>query len=128
MINQTKNYNELLVERKVTKEGKLINRKPSFVVFMAERKDYRMDLIPTILQKIENNKAAQLGEPKITRIRDRIFSDKTIKSILNQIIQAINDSSKEKANEGIEAFVKQTKKFQKIYQENKYANNCKTYN
>lgn len=178
MINQTKNYNELLVERKVTKEGKLINRKPSFVVFMAEsledindkknerwqngkkmageldipiavidvtkctelefakiqemvelvKKDYRIDLIPTILQKIENNKAAQLGEPEITRIRDKIFSDKTIKSILNQIIQAINDSSKEKANEGIEAFVKQTKKFQKIYQENKYANNCKTYN
>ena len=36
MLNETKMYNEFLVERKIKKDGKLVNRKPSYAVFMAK--------------------------------------------------------------------------------------------
>ena len=107
-INSSKIYNELFVERKVERNGKLINRNPTFAVFIAEtiddindkkndrwqetkrmaaelgipiavidgtqctklefekvqemvktvKEEKRMDLIPEIIHKIENNRAA----------------------------------------------------------------------
>ncbi len=106
--NSSKIYNELFVERKVERNGKLINRNPTFAVFIAEtiddindkkndrwqetkrmaaelgipiavidgtqctklefekvqemvktvKEEKRMDLIPEIIHKIENNRAA----------------------------------------------------------------------
>ena len=35
-INASKHYNELLIERKIEKDGKIINRTPTFAVFIAE--------------------------------------------------------------------------------------------
>ena len=178
MINETKMYNEFAVERKVEKDGKLVNRTPSYVVFMANnleeiydennsrwqqakqmaadleipiavidvtkctkleyekvqemtklvKEQNRFDLIPKILQKIENNKAAQMGE--LTNIRNDIFSSKNIRNILEQIIGKIAVSNKPNANIGIEEFVKTTKKIKRVYQnrENSTSEKCQTFN
>lgn len=119
-INSSKVYNELLVERKIEKDGKLVNRKPTFTVFIAKklediydknnfewnsvkrlaasldipiavidgtqctklefakvraiREEHRIDLIPNIIHKIENNRAAQMG--KLKEIRNQFFLTK----------------------------------------------------
>ena len=38
-INSSKLYNELLVERKIERDGKLVNRTPTFAIFIAENLD-----------------------------------------------------------------------------------------
>ena len=123
-INSSKLYNELLVERKIEKDGKLVNRKPTFAVFIAKslediddknnfewnsakrlaasldipivvvdgtqctkleftkvqdmvraiKEENRIDLIPNIIHKIENNRAAQMG--KLKDIRNQFFLTK----------------------------------------------------
>lgn len=177
-INSSKLYNELLVERKVEKEGKLVNRKPSFVVFLAEnledindkkndrwqeakrlaasldipiavidgtqctklefakveemirlvREENRMDLIPNIIHKIENNRAAQMGELK--DIRNQVFSDQAIKQWLEKIIGTIITSDIDTFNSGIEEFVKVTRDLKRVYSENTDTSleECQTYN
>lgn len=136
MLNETKMYNEFLVERKIKKDGKLVNRKPSYAVFMAKsiedindkderwqqakkmaaqldipivvvdvtkcaelelqkvqdmlnlvKEQNRMDLIPEILQKIENNRIFTLGELK--KIRKEVFSEKIVKETLEDIINKV---------------------------------------
>ena len=178
-INSSKLYNELLVERKVEKDGKLVNRKPSFVVFIANaiedindknndkwyaakrlaasldipiavidgtqcaklefdkvlemcravKEEKRMDLIPSILHKIENNRAAQRGE--LRDIRNKIFSDQSIKKCLEEIIGSIITSDIGTFNQGIEEFVSTTKKLKNTYLQNSDTSTleeCKTFN
>lgn len=178
-INSSKLYNELLVERKVEKDGKLVNRKPSFVVFLAEnledindkksdrwqetkrlaasldipiavidgtqctklefakvqemiraiKENDRMDLIPDIIHKIENNRAAQMGELK--DIRNQFFSNQVIKQWLEEIIGTIIVSDIDTFNQGIEELVKVTKELKKTYLEqhtDTVTDRCKTYN
>lgn len=178
-INASKLYNELLVERKVEKDGKLVNRKPSFVVFLAEniedindkkndrwqeakrlaasldipiavidgtqcaklefakvqemiravKEDNRTDLIQSIIHKIENNRAAQMGE--LTNVRNQIFSNQAIKKWLEEIIGTITASDIDTFNQGIEEFVKVTKDLKRTYLEqdtDTVTERCKTYN
>lgn len=175
--NSTKKYNELLVERKREKDDKLINRTPTFAVFMAEniddinddknerwletkrlateldipvvvidgtqctkleyekvqemvkclKEERRMDLIPDIIHKIENNRAAQMGVLKNTR--NEIFSNKNVEKMLEEIMGTIITSDIKTFNQGIEEFAKITKELKKIYEQNSDRNleECKTY-
>lgn len=178
MTNSTKNYNEFLVERKIEENGHLSNRKPSYVVFMAEdigdindkknerwnrtkkmaaqldipiavidvtqctkleyqkteemvrlvKEEGRMDLIPQILHKIENNKSAQQGNLK--NIRNKIFSEKNVNDLLEQIISKIIISDTDTSNKGIEEFVKTIKSIKHVYEEqgDTYIKQCKSFN
>lgn len=38
-VNTSKGYNEMVIERKIEDDGKLVNRKPSYAVFLAENID-----------------------------------------------------------------------------------------
>ena len=176
-INSSKLYNELLVERKIEKDGKLVNRTPTFAVFIAEtiddindnknsrwqatkrlaaelgipvavidgtqcaklefekvqemvrvvKEERRMDLIPKIIYKLENNRAAQIGVLK--DVRNEIFSDAKVKKILEEIMGTIMTSDINTFNQGIEAFAKVTKKIKSTYSEksDEYIERCKTY-
>lgn len=178
MTNLTKNYNEFLVERKIEENGHLSNRKPSYVVFMAEniddindkknqrwirakkmaaqldipiavidvtqctkleyqkteemvrlvKEEGRMDLIPQILHKIENNKSAQIGELK--GIRNKIFSEKNVNDLLEQVVGKIIISDTATSNRGIEEFVKTIKSIKHVYEEqgDTYIKECKSFN
>ena len=178
MTNSTKNYNEFFVERKIEENGHLSNRKPSYVVFMAEniddindkknerwfrakkmaaqldipiaiidvtqctkleyqkteemvrlvKEEGRMDLIPQILHKIENNKSAQQGSLK--NIRNKIFSEKNVNDLLEQIIGKIIISDIDTSNRGIEEFVKTIKSIKHVYEEqgDTYTKECKSFN
>lgn len=176
-INSSKIYNELLIERKVEKDGKLVNRTPSFVVFIAENindinddkndrwqeskrlaaelgipiavidgtqctklefekvqkmvrvvKDERkMDLIPKIIQKLENNRAAQMGI--LQDVRNEIFSDVKVKKLLEEMMGTIMTSDINTFNQGIAEFAKVTKKIKNTYsgKSDEYIERCKTY-
>ena len=180
LINSSKIYNELLVERKVEKDGKLVNRKPTFVVFIANtlkdindknndewyaakrlaasldipivvidgtqcaklefakvqemcraaKEEKRMDLIPNILHKVENNRAAQMG--KLKDARNRIFSYEAIEKCLEEVIGAIITSDIGTFNQGIEEFVRTTREIETIYSQNINSSDslkkCKAYN
>ena len=175
-INSSKKYNELVVERKIEKNEKLVNRTPTFAVFIAEtiddiknnknyrwkatkklaaelgipiavidgtqciklefqkvqemvksvKKDRRMDLIPEIIHKIENNRATTgvlLGD-----VRDKIFSKIEIKKILNEIMSTISTSEINIFNQGIEEFAKVTKTIKNSYLGKcDLAKECQTY-
>ena len=176
--NISKIYNELLVERKIEKEGKLVNRRPTYAVFLAEtiddindeqnerwryakemaaelnipiavidvtqctkleyekveemvrkvKEEKRMDLIPEIIHKIENNRAAQTGV--VGKVRNEIFSDKNIAAFLENIIGSIITSDTNTFNQGLDAFEKVTKEIKDYYsREDKDRNleKCKTY-
>lgn len=177
-INSSKVYNELLVERKIEKDGKLVNRKPTFAVFIAKnlediydknnfewnsakrlaasldipiavvdgtqctklefakvqdmikaiKEEHRIDLIPNIIHKIENNRAAQRG--KLKDVRNQLFSNQVIKRWLEEIIGTIINSDIDTFNQGIEEFVKVTKDLKKVYSEHTDTalEECKTYN
>jgi hypothetical protein len=164
-INLSKNYNELLVERKIESDGKLINRTPTFAVFMAEsiddinddknerwldakkhaaalnipiavidvsqcmnlefqktqemvervKKEKRMDLIPDIIQKIENNYASQTKD--IVNTKNKVFSKENINNFLEEIMKTIITSDISTFNQGIEEFAKITKKIKNNYNE-----------
>lgn len=176
-INSSKIYNELLVERKVEKDGKLVNRTPTFAVFIAEniddindeknyiwqetrrmaaelgipvavidgtqcaklefekvqemvraiKEEKRMDLIPEIIHKLENNRAAQVGVLK--DVRNEVFSDLKVKKLLEEIMGIIITSDINTFNQGIEEFAKVTKKIKASYSEksDEYLEKCKTY-
>jgi len=176
-INSSKIYNELFVERKVERNGKLINRNPTFAVFVAEtiddindkkndrwqetkrmaaelgipiavidgtqctklefekvqemvktvKEEKRMDLIPEIIHKIENNRAAQMGLLK--NVRNEIFSGEKVKKLLEEVIGTIITSDINNFNQGIEEFAKVTKKIKSSYPEksDEYLERCKTY-
>lgn len=175
-IASSKIYNELLVERKIQKDGKLVNRKPTYAVFIAKtiddikddkndrwqetkrmaaeldipiavidgtqctklefekvqemiklvKEEKRMDLIPEIIHKIENNRAAQSGILK--NVRNEIFSNEKIKQCLEEIIGTIITSDTNTFNQGIEEFAKVTKTIKGFYQKNEqYTEKCKTY-
>ena len=176
--NISKIYNELLVERKIEKEGKLVNRRPTYAVFLAEtiddindeqnerwryakemaaelnipiavidvtqctkleyekveemvrkvKEEKRMDLIPEIIHKIENNRAAQTGV--VGKVRNEIFSDKNIATFLETIIGSIITSDTNTFNQGLDAFEKVTNEIKDYYsREDKDRNleKCKTY-
>ena len=176
--NISKIYNELLVERKIEKEGKLVNRRPTYAVFLAEtiddindeenerwryakemaaelnipivvidvtqctkleyekveemvrkvKEEKRMDLIPEIIHKMENNRAAQTGV--VGKVRNAIFSDKNIAAFLETIIGSIITSDTNTFNQGLDAFEKVTKEIKDYYsREDKDRNleECKTY-
>lgn len=177
-INSSKRYNELLVERKIENKDKLVNRKPTYAVFIAEnindindnsndrwqrtkrmaaqldipivvidatqcaqielkkvqdmvkliKEEKRMDLIPDVIHKIENNRATQVGICK--NIGNNIFSENVVKNQLEEIIGAIITSDKETFNKGIEEFVNVTKDIKKVYKEiyDGGLEECKTYN
>lgn len=177
-INYSKRYNELLVERKIESKDKLVNRKPTYAVFIAEnindindnnndrwqrtkkmaaqldipivvidatqcaqielkkvqdmvkliKEEKRMDLIPDVIHKIENNRAAQVGICK--NIGNNIFSEDVVKNQLEEIISAIITSEKNIFNKGIEEFVNVTKDIKNVYKEiyNVGLEECKTYN
>lgn len=162
-INSSKIYNELLVERKVERNGELVNRTPTFAVFIAEKledinnkknfrwreikrlaaeldipiavidgtqctklelekvqemvrvvkEERRMVLIPEIIHKLENNRAAQSGV--LQDIRNNIFSDKKVEEILKEIKNIIITSDSNAFNQGIEAFEKVIKEIKRIY-------------
>lgn len=177
-INSSKIYNELLVERKIERDGKLVNRTPTFAVFIAEtlndindnknlrwqstkrlaaelgipvavidgtqcaklefekvqemvkavKEERRMDLIPEIIHKLENNRAAQIGV--LRDVRNEIFSDTEIKKLLEEIMGTIITSNIGTFNQGIEEFAKVTKKIKRTYSERSYEDideRCKTY-
>ena len=176
-INSSKIYNELFVERKVERDGKLVNRTPTFAVFIAEtiddindnkndrwietkrlaaelgipvavidgsqctklefekvqemvrtvKEEGRMDLIPDIIHKIENNRAAQMGVLK--DIRNEIFSDASVKKLLEEIMGTIITSDINTFNQGIEEFTRITKKIKSTYAQNSDLDfeKCKTY-
>ena len=181
-INSSKMYNELLIERKVEQDGKLVNRTPTFAAFMAkelddihDNKDYRwnetkrlaaelgipivvidesqclklefekvqdmvrrvkeerrMELIPEIIHKIENNKAAQYGESR--ELRNKIFSVKNVKKLLDEIIGTIITSDTENFNQGIEQMIRVTEEVRAYHKEERmkddflgYKKGCKTY-
>lgn len=177
-INSSKLYNELLVERKIEREGKLVNRTPTFAVFIAEtlddindnknirwqetkrlaaeldipvavidgtqctqlefekvkemvqavKEEKRMNLIPEIIHKLENNRAAQTGV--LQDVRNKIFSNSKVKKILEEIIGTIISSDIDTFNQGIEEFVKVTKEIKSAYLEKsdgEYIERCKTY-
>lgn len=175
--NSSKIYNELFVERKVERNGKLINRNPTFAVFIAEtiddindkkndrwqetkrmaaelgipiavidgtqctklefekvqemvktvKEEKRMDLIPEIIHKIENNRAAQMGLLK--NVRNEIFSEVKVKKLLEEVIGTIIASDINTFNQGIEKFARVTKKIKSSYPEksDEYLERCKTY-
>ena len=176
-IDSSKIYNELLVERKVERDGKLVNRTPTFAVFIAEtlndindekndrwqetkriaaelgipvvvidgtqctklefekvqemvrtvKEERRMDLIPEIIHKLENNRAAQMGVLK--DVRNEVFSDTKVKKLLEEIMKTIITSNLDTFNQGIEEFAKVTKKIKSYYSEksDEYLEKCKTY-
>lgn len=177
-INSSKLYNELLVERKIERDGKLVNRTPTFAVFIAENLDdindnknsrwqaakrlaaelgiplavidgiqcaklefekvqemvravkekKRMDLIPGIIHKLENNRAAQMGV--LQDVRNEIFSDTKVKKLLEEIMGTIMTSDIDTFNQGIEEFAKVTKKIKSAYSEKSDESideRCKTY-
>ncbi len=176
-INSSKIYNELFFERKVERNGKLINRTPTFAVFIAEtiddindkkndrwretkrmaaelgipiavidgtqctklefekvqemvktvKEEKRMDLIPEIIHKIENNRAAQMGLLK--NVRNEIFSEVKVKKLLEEVIGTIITSDINTFNQGIEEFARVTKKIKSSYPEksDEYLERCKTY-
>lgn len=176
-INSSKIYNELFVERKVERDGKLVNRTPTFAVFIAEtiddindnkndrwietkrlaaelgipvavidgsqctklefekvqemvrtvKEERRLDLIPDIIHKIENNRAAQMGVLK--DIRNEIFSDASVKKLLEEIMGTIITSDINTFNQGIEEFTRITKKIKSTYAQNSDLDfeKCKTY-
>lgn len=176
-INSSKIYNELFVERKIERDGKLLNRTPTFAVFIAEtiddisdkkndrwqetkrlaaelgipvvvidgtqctklefekvqemvravKEEKRMDLIPEIIHKLENNRAAQMGILK--DVRNEIFSGTNVKKLLEEIIGTIINSDINTFNKGIEEFTKVTKKIKSSYSEksDEYLERCKTY-
>lgn len=176
-INSSKIYNELFVERKVERNGKLINRTPTFAVFIAEtiddindkkndrwqetkrmaaelgipiavidgtqctklefkkvqemvktvKEEKRMDLIPEIIHKIENNRAAQMGLLK--NVRNEIFSEVKVKKLLEDVIGTIITSDINTFNQGIEEFARVTKKIKSSYSEksDEDLEECKTY-
>ena len=177
-INSSKLYNELLVERKVEKDGKLVNRTPTFAVFIAQniddindnknymwqetkrlaaelgipiavidgtqcaklefekvqemvrsvKEEKRMDLIPEIIHKLENNRAAQFGE--LQDVRNEIFSDAKIEKLLKEIMGTIITSNIDTFNQGIEEFAKVTKEIKNAYSERFDGltyEKCKTY-
>lgn len=177
-INSSKIYNELLVERKIERDGKLVNRTPTFAVFIAEtlddindnknsrwqaakrlaaelgiplavidgtqcaklefekvqemvravKEEKRMDLIPGIIHKLENNRAAQMGV--LQDVRNEIFSDAKVKKLLEEIMGTIMTSDIDTFNQGIEEFAKVTKKIKSAYSEksdDEYIERCKTY-
>ena len=166
------------MERKIEKEGKLVNRRPTYAVFLAEtiddindeenerwrytkemaaelnipiavidvtqctkleyekveemvrkvKEEKRMDLIPEIIHKIENNRAAQIGV--VGKVRNEIFSDKNIAAFLETIIGSIITSDTDTFNQGLDAFEKVTKEIKDYYsREDKDRNleKCKTY-
>ena len=95
----------------------------------AVKEEKRMDLIPSILQKIENNRAAQMGE--LVDIRNKIFSNQSIKKCLEEIIDSMITSDIVTFNKGIEVFMSTTKKLKNIYLQNSNSSKleeCKTYN
>ena len=176
-INSSKDYNEVFVERKVERDGKLVNRTPTFAVFIAEtiddinddkndrwletkriatelgipiavidgsqciklefekvqemvrsvKEERRMDLIPEIIHKIENNRAAQRGI--LRDIRNEVFSDIKVRQLLEEIIGTIITSDISTFNQGIEEFARVTKKIKSIYTEksDEVFEKCKTY-
>lgn len=176
-INSSKKYNELFVERKVERNGKLINRTPTFAVFIAEtiddindkkndrwhetkrmatelgipiavidgtqctklefekvqemvktvKEEKRMDLIPEIIHKIENNRAAK--GLILKDVRNEIFSEAKIKKFLKEIIGTIITSDINTFNQGIEEFARVTKKIKSSYSEksDEDLEECKTY-
>ena len=81
----------------------------------AVKEEKRMDLIPSILQKIENNRAARTGE--LGDIRNKTFSDEAIKKYLEEVIGAIITSDIGTFNQGIEEFVNTTKNLKNTYLE-----------
>lgn len=177
-INSSKIYNELLVERKIERDGKLVNRTPTFAVFIAETLDdindnknlrwqgakrlaaelgipvavidgtqcaklefekvqemtravkaeRRIDLIPEIIHKLENNRAAQTGV--LQDVRNEIFSNTKVKKLLEEIMGTIITSDIDAFNQGIEEFAKVTQKIKKAYSERSDEHideRCKTY-
>lgn len=176
-INSSKRYNELFVERKVERDGKLVNRKPTFALFIAEtiddinddknvrwqetkrmaaelnipiavidgtqctklefekveemvklvKEEKRMDLIPEIIHKIENNRAAQGGILK--KVRNEIFSEEKVNQFLEEIMGTIITSDIDTFNQGIEEFAKVTKEVKDSYVEKFEIDykDCKTY-
>ena len=164
-INYSKGYNELLIERKVEKEGKLVNRTPTFAVFLAEniddinddkndrwndtkqmaaelgipivvidgtqctklefqkvqdmlaevKENKRMDLIPEIVHKIENNRGAR--GVLLKEVRDEIFSKAAIRQVLEDIMNTIISSDIDDFNKGVEEFTKVTREIQRNYSE-----------
>lgn len=87
----------------------------------------RMDLIPQIIHKMENNTAAKNGIFKA--VREEIFSRQNIKRLLDEIIGAIITSPKDEFNYGIEQFVKTTREIQRIYDQQSDMNleECQSY-
>lgn len=176
-INSSKLYNELLVERKVEKDDKLVNRNPTFAVFIAEtiddisdkenyrwqetkrlaaeldipiavidgtqctklefekvqemvrtiKEEKRMDLIPEIIYKIENNRAAQSGILK--DVRNEIFSETEVNKLLEGIMGTIITSDISTFNQGVEEFTIVTKTIKSFYEKRAYEGfeKCKTY-
>ena len=177
-INSSKIYNELLVERKIERDGKLVNRTPTFAVFIAEtlddindnknyrwqaakrlsaelgiplavidgtqcaklefekvqemvrtlKEEKRMDLIPEIIHKLENNRGVQMGV--LEDVRNEIFSDEKVKKLLEEIMGTIMTSDIDTFNQGIEEFAQVTKKIKITYSEKSDLSideRCKTY-
>ena len=93
----------------------------------AVKEERKMDLIPEIIHKLENNRAAQMGVLK--NVRNEIFSNAKIKKILEEIIGTIISSDIDTFNKGIEEFAKVTKKIKSTYPEktDEYIERCKTY-
>lgn len=94
------------------------------ITLIKERK--RMDLIPEVIHKIENNR----GYEALADINKNIFSDKKIKDSLEQIIGTIITLDTDTFNNGIEQFVSVTKEIVNNHDEHlssDYNKEFKTY-
>lgn len=80
------------------------------------KEEKRMDLIPEIIHKLENNRGVQMGV--LEDVRNEIFSDEKVKKLLEEIMGTIMTSDIDTFNQGIEEFAKVTKKIKITYSEN----------
>ncbi len=90
------------------------------------KEEKKMDLIPEIIHKIENNRACPRGVLK--KIRNELFSNEKINLWLEEIIGAIITSNIDDFNKGIEKFIQVTNEVKSYYEGESFdVDECKTY-
>lgn len=77
------------------------------------KEEKKMKLIPDIIHKIENNRAAQMGV--LVNVRNRVFSNENVSELLETIIGSIITADADSFYKGIEEFEKVTKEVKSVY-------------
>ncbi|MCI9177154.1 MAG: hypothetical protein HFJ28_00865 [Clostridia bacterium] len=92
------------------------------------KEEKKMNLIPQIIHKIENNRACPNGLMK--EIRNSIFSETEITKWIEEIIGTIITANNDSFHQGIKEFTAVTKKVKELYGNplDIGYEKCKTYN